>query len=348
MISVILAGGKGLRLWPESRRLRPKQLCKLVQDKTMLDQTLDRLMEAGTQKIIIITNTQQLTAITELVKLRSDSDIIEILSEPEGKNTAPAVGLALSKCLQESADAVMGIFPADHHILDNESFKHSIQQAVLAARSGHVATIGIKPDRPETGYGYIEKSKWEIGEIPGVFKVNSFCEKPDLDTAKLYKNSGKHLWNSGIYIAQVQTLAEEFLSYLPELYQHISSGYDEYLKSYSHLPSISLDYGIAEKSDRLAIVGGDFGWSDLGNWNALAELYENDDKNNRHNGKDVVLLDSKNCLVKQEDKTVVVFGGEDLLVVESDGVILVSHREKCQNLRELVNFLQENRRDDLL
>ncbi|MEA1961380.1 MAG: mannose-1-phosphate guanylyltransferase [Bacillota bacterium] len=348
MISVILAGGKGLRLWPESRQAHPKQLCKFINNRSMLDHTIDRLMEANSERIIIITSDDLLPSIQSLVQTRSDGDLIEVLSEPEGKNTAPAVGLALTRFFPTEKDTVFGIFPADHHVLDVNSFKQSVAQAVAAAEHDHIVTIGIKPDRPETGYGYIEKSKWEIGEIPDVYQVNSFCEKPDVSTAESYLSSGQHMWNSGIYIGKAQTLMDEFSSYLPEIYSHLSQGYDHYIQSYNVLPSISLDYGIAEKSKRMAVVPGAFGWCDLGSWNALSELFDNDEDNNTCTGNDIVALESKNCVVKQKDKSIVLFGVENLLVVETDNIVLISDRERTQDIRTVVDLLQTRNREDLL
>ncbi len=348
MISVILAGGKGVRLWPESRRAHPKQLCKFVNNRSMLDHTIDRLKRAGSSRIIIITSDELLPGIEALVKAREDAAAIEILSEPEGKNTAPAVGLVLARFYPELMDEVIGIFPADHHILDADSFSESVKKAVMAAQYGHIATIGVKPDRPETGYGYIEKTYWEISEMPDVFQVNSFREKPDRQTAEEYIKNGSYMWNSGIYVGKMQTLLEEFSTYLPEIFSQIPHGLAAYLESYSQLPNISLDYGIAEKSRRMAVVSGDFGWCDLGSWNALSELYDFDEGKNTVTGDDIIILDSKNCLVKQTQKTVVIFGVENLLVVETDDIIFVADRQRAQDIRSIVDILQEKQRHDLL
>jgi mannose-1-phosphate guanylyltransferase len=348
MISVILAGGKGLRLWPESRRDRPKQLCKFVGNKSMLEHTIDRLRMADSDRIIIITNDELLPSIQNLVSQRSDAELIEILSEPEGKNTAPAVGLALARLFVLNKDEIIGVFPADHHILDNQGFKESIERASLAAENGFLATLGITPNRPETGYGYIEKTKWEIGEIPDVFQVKAFYEKPDFETAQSYLSTGQHMWNAGIYIGKTKVFLDEFKKHLPELYERIIAGFDNYLNSYQYLPNISLDYGIAEKSNRMAVVPADFGWCDLGSWNALAELYREDKDKNVCSGKDIVLKEASNCVVKQSDKTVVLFGVKDLLVVETDDVIFVSDRQRSQEVRNLTDDLYQKHRLDLL
>lgn len=348
MIAVVLAGGKGLRLWPESRQLRPKQLCRFVDGKTMLDHTIDRLRTAGSKRVIIITNDSLLPGISEVIEQRSDKEVVEIISEPEGRNTAPAVGLVLTNYYKKGEDEILGFFPADHHVSDTDAFISSIQRACLAAENGRLATIGISPNRPETGYGYIEKTKWEIGEIPGVFSVNSFCEKPDAETAGTYLASGSHMWNAGIYIGQVKTLCEEFKTHLPEIYEKITQGFDQYIESYPLLPEISLDYGIAEKSSAMAVVPSDFGWCDLGNWNALAELHLPDTENNVCQGDDVLIIDSNKCIVKQKEKTIVLFGVDNLLVVESEDLLLVANRDRAQDIREIVDFLQEKKRFDLL
>jgi Mannose-1-phosphate guanylyltransferase len=348
MIAVILAGGKGLRLWPESRRSHPKQLCKFVADRTMLDHTIDRLVKSGSDKIMIITNDELLGDINQLVRSRNDAELIEILSEPEGKNTAPAVGLALARCGVDADDDIIGIFPSDHHVLDEASFSRSIAKAAHAARQNRIATIGVAPDRPETGFGYIEKSKWEIGEMPDVFGVDSFREKPDIATAQTYLDTGRYVWNSGIYISKVKTLRDEFARFLPDIHAELADGYESYVRSYANLPNISLDYGIAEKSDRMAVVESDFGWCDLGNWNALVELADSDEGDNVNLGTDILTMESRHCLVKQREKTVVLFGVENLLVVETDDIVLVANRERTQDVRHLVELLQEHERYDLL
>lgn len=348
MIAVILAGGLGLRLWPESRRKHPKQLCSLLNNKSMLDNTLDRLMSAGSQQVLIITNDELLEDIESITSKRPDADRIEILSEPTGRNTAPAVGLALARFGDTNQDSVMGIFPADHHVLDTEAFCQSIHKAVQAAAQDRIVTIGVEPDRPETGYGYIEKTYWETGDLGEVFQVHSFCEKPDADTAAAYLQTGRHLWNSGIYIGKVKTLLEEFSEYLPDIYNPLQKGFNHYLNSYASLPSISLDYGIAEKSRRMLVVPGKFGWSDIGSWSALAELFPYDGQQNSCLGDDILFMESQNCLVKQSGKTVVLFGVEDLMVVETDHVILVANRQRSQDIRQIVNKLDEMERYDLL
>jgi len=348
MIAVVLAGGMGLRLWPESRRQRPKQLCNLVGHKSMLDLTVDRLLQAGCSRVIIITSDKLYIEIEGLIKKRPDASMIEILSEPEGKNTAPAVGLVLSKYLPIFPDEVLGIFPADHHILDTAAFARSIETACQAAEANHLVTIGITPQRPETGYGYIERSKWEFSTLPDVFPVDSFCEKPDMPTAQNYVNSGQHLWNAGIYIGKLSLLADEFSRYLPEVYEKVLQGFDFYRNSYKDLPNVSLDYAIAEKSNAMAVVPADFGWSDLGSWNALAEINPADEAGNICQGEDIVLQGCKDCLVRQVEKTIVLYAMENVLVVETGDLIFIAPRDKDQEIKQIVKSLEDSKRHDLL
>ncbi len=314
----------------------------------MLDDTLDRLAAAGADQFLIITNEMLLADIENIVKDRNNADKIKIVSEPEGKNTAPAVGLSLTHLYPGQQDEVLAIFPADHHVLDIPSFCLTLHKAVQAAEQNHIVTIGIEPDHAETGYGYIEKSDRDLQDLKEVFPVLSFREKPDLKTAVMYLDTGRYLWNSGIYVGKVKTLMEEFEKYLPEIFTYLQSGCEHYLQNYSALPNISLDYGIAEKSKRITVVPGKFGWSDIGNWNALAELFPYDQQQNHLLGQDVLFVDSKNCMVKQNSKTVVLFGVKDLTVVETDDVILIADRQRCQDISQLVKQIETLERHDLL
>ncbi|MDR1617220.1 MAG: mannose-1-phosphate guanylyltransferase [Syntrophomonadaceae bacterium] len=339
MIAVILAGGKGVRLWPESRKKKPKQFCKLLNERSMLDHTMDRLFSAGAGKIMIITTREFEPYVTDLVNERSDSGLIKIFCEPEIKNTAPAIGLILSVCRDEQLSDIIGIFPADHYIGDNISFQQSLGKAVHAANDGHLVTIGITPHRPETGYGYIEKTARELNGISDVFKVQTFLEKPALEIARSYCSDGRHLWNAGIYVGHIQTFCDEFAQYLPSIYEHILQGYNHYLKSYPILPAISFDCGIAEKSQLIAVVPSDFPWCDLGSWNALADLYDADQNGNVNIGANIFSLSSYDCMVKQKDKSIVLFGAENLLVVETDDIIFVTPKRYCQNIPALIDEL---------
>ncbi len=346
MIAVILAGGKGVRLWPESREARPKQLCNFFGDKSMLEHTIERLVVTGSDKVMVVTNQAQVGMIRSSLG-KDYLKRVEIVGEPRGRNTAPALGLALARYWPEQSDEVVGIFPADHYVTDQLAFTAVVSQAVAAARENYLVTIGIQPEYPETGYGYIQKSDTVIAGIDGAFVVRAFKEKPDPKTARSYLESGGYLWNAGIFIGKVGLLVEEYSRYLPEIYQYIESGYEKYLANYENLPEISIDYGIAEKSSRVAVVEGDFGWSDVGSWKALAELLPGDERGNVLLG-DVVAMDATGCMVRQSQKTVVLLGVEDLVVVETGDTVLVCHQDHSQDIRKVVDYLQEQGRSELL
>ncbi|NLU49308.1 MAG: NTP transferase domain-containing protein [Syntrophomonadaceae bacterium] len=348
MISVILAGGKGVRLWPESREARPKQLCHFFGNKSMLEHTVDRLAAAGSEEILIITNQSQVEPVARVLSENKYRDKIEIVGEPLGRNTAPAIGLALARYLPGRGDDVLAIFPSDHYIRDTQAFREVIQKAVQVAGEGYLVTVGITPTYPETGYGYIKKSARAIGTVEGAFEVEAFKEKPDLQSAVRYVESGEYFWNAGIFIGKVSTVAEEYARYLPEVYRLIEQGYEIYLANYENLPNISMDYGIMEKSDRVGVVSGDLGWSDVGSWKALAELLEPDQHNNVLVGDDILAVDVRNCLVKQSEKTLALLGVKDLVIVETRDVIMICPKEESQNVRKIVDLLVEQGRDVLL
>lgn len=335
-------------MWPESTEIRPKQLCTFFGNKSMLEHTVDRLMAVGAAKVMIITNHDQVNAVSDLVGTNKYLGKLSIVGEPLGRNTAPALGLALARYLSTAPDSVLAVFPSDHYIKDIATFQKVIHKAVQVAQEGYVVTVGITPTYPETGYGYIHRSDEVVAGIEGAFRVQSFKEKPDLETARRYVESNLYLWNAGIFIGRVDVLAGEYGRFLPDIYGYIEQGYEAYLGNYANLPNISIDYGIAEKSNRVAVVTGDFGWSDVGSWKALAELLEADEQNNVLLGNDILAVDVGNCLVKQMEKTVALLGVRDLVVVETKDVIMICDKAESQNVRALVDLLKEQGRNILL
>lgn len=346
MISLILAGGKGLRLWPESRRKRPKQLCSLLEERSMLELTIDRLRAAGSNRILIMTGDELAEEIAD--RLRGRVDEVEILTEPEGRNTAAAVGLGLARCLEVDDAELLGVFPADHYIADESAFIQCMRRAQAAAQNGWLVTVGICPQRAETAYGYIERSRYEFAALPEVYPVASFREKPPLDEARRYLDTGHHLWNAGIYMGQLGLFKQEFAEFLPEIHAALLEGYDGCRARYASLPDISLDHGVAERSRRMAVVAGDFGWCDLGSWNTLSAVLAHDETGNCCSGQDVMLLESHNCVVRQQHRSVVLFGVDDLVVVENDDVVLVTRQQCAQDLRRVTDSLEQRQRFDLL
>ncbi|HWP95646.1 MAG TPA: sugar phosphate nucleotidyltransferase [Syntrophomonadaceae bacterium] len=347
MIAIILAGGKGVRLWPESRMDKPKQLCSFFGNRTMLEHTIDRFSPLNTSEGLIITVQNQEDMINEQLASRKHSMPLEIISEPMGRNTAPALGLALAKYLDRGEEQVVGIFPADHFVRDIPAFHRVIEKALEAAAQGCLVTVGIAPTYPETGYGYIHKSDRLPGS-DGIYQVAAFKEKPDIATALEYIQSGDFFWNSGMFFGRIGVLLEEYRKYLPVVYENIMKGYAGYLASYENLPDISIDYAIAEKSQRVAMVAGDFGWSDVGSWKALAELLESDGDNNVLLGDDILALGVEDCLVKQSDKTIVLLEVKGLIVIETKDVVLICPKDKSQEVKRIVDALASQGRDVLL
>lgn len=323
MISVILAGGKGLRLWPESTDKRPKQLCDFLGEGSLLMMTIRRVSPLG--ELVVVCGEEQLSLITEEI-----GDLpIDVLAEPIGRNTAPAVGLVLAAG-SYSDDEVIGVFPADHYIKDDVKFIKVIKEAELLAKEGYLVTVGITPDRAETGYGYIEK------DTSTSYIVKAFHEKPDRKTAEKYISSGNFFWNAGIFMATAKVWKSLIKENLPEVYGYINEGTEAYLAAYDDLPNISIDYGIAEKCSKMAVVEGNFGWSDIGSWDALADVLEKDGAGNTIDG-DALTIDCVNCFAKSNEKKLVLFGLNDVVVVETEDTILVCPKNRSQDIKDLVD-----------
>lgn len=327
MISVILAGGQGVRLWPESTSERPKQLCDFMGQGSLLVMTLRRLQPLG--RVMVVCGEGQSSAIREEL---SGIDC-GIITEPMGRNTAPAIGLVLAH-EKNDGEEVLGFFPADHYIQDTETFHEVLHLAENLAREGYLVTIGITPAYAETGYGYIERTS-----DADSYLVKAFHEKPDMETAAEYIKSGNHFWNAGIFIASVNTWRYLMQEHLPVLFDNIQKGREAYLEGYPGYPNISIDYGIAEKCQRMAVVGGDFGWSDIGSWDSLAAALDQDENGNVLLGNSKA-VDTRNCLARSSAKNVVLFGVENLVVVETEDTIMVCPRERSQDIKLLVESLK--------
>lgn len=322
MISVVLAGGRGTRLWPLSTPDRPKQLCDFFGQGSLLTMTINRLKPLGSVALICCEDQKKIV----------QDDIrdfnIEVLTEPMGKNTAPAIGLALSR-YKTCMDDILAIFPADHYISNIESFHKTLEHAQELAGLGNLVTIGIKPVFAETGFGYIEPEQGNRNV------VKAFHEKPDYLTALIYIERG-FLWNSGIFIARIDTWKKLYKEFLPSLYSYIEKGTEKYLSSYSAMPNISVDYAIAEKCTQMAVVEGDFGWNDIGSWNALAAVLDNDENGNAKVGNSNI-IDSRNCFAHSTHKNLILFGLDDMVVVETEQNILVCPRSRSQDIKHLID-----------
>lgn len=350
--AVILAGGSGTRFWPKSRRDRPKQFLDILGEKPLIALTVDRLDGLFKRdRIWVVTHRDQVEGVRRHVDLADD----RILSEPASRNTAPAVGLAaLHLKRQAGEDAVFAMLPADHYVADVDAFHKTLMIAKDVAAQGHLVTIGIRPRYPETGYGYIEvgDSLDEL-EYPGVHRVARFVEKPDLATAVDYVESGRFMWNGGMFIWRVGTLLEALRAHLPDVYEGLleieQANVDPatVARVYGGFPDISIDYGIMERAENRAVVLGEFGWSDVGSWSALGELLDADDQGNVSQG-DVVALDCHDSVLISERGVLATVGLRDVVVVATEDAVLVCPKERAQDVKRVVRELNDAGRDDHL
>jgi mannose-1-phosphate guanylyltransferase len=357
--AVIMAGGVGARFWPRSREKNPKQLLEIVGKGSMIQNTVRRTLAViEPAKTLIVTNRIQKPLIQKQLPQIPDENIIV---EPMGRNTAPAIGLAALHLQRRDPNAVMVALPADHVIQNDEEFQRVLSVAIwVAYESRSLITIGIEPTRPETGYGYIQFISEDGGTNPyferGVFKVKTFAEKPNLATAERFLTSGDFLWNSGMFIWRVDTILKEFESLLPDLYAELlridadfgTNAYEQTLETtYRLIRGISVDYGIMEKTDRVYVIRGAFGWSDVGSWDEVFRLSGHDEQGNCVTGK-AFLKDTKNSLIHSQNKLVAAIGVEDIIVISTDDAVLVCKTGQSQDVKEIVDYLRRKQMNDYL
>jgi mannose-1-phosphate guanylyltransferase len=352
---VIMAGGGGTRFWPWSREKRPKQILPILSDRSMIWETVERVRPLLPRKNIFV-----VTAQSQIADLRKEISMIpaeNLLAEPQGRNTAPCISLAAIHILKRNPQGVMVVLPADHYIGSRRGFLTSLRTAVAFARKqNYLVTLGIPPTEPETGYGYIEKREIieKIGGVP-VYKTRSFREKPTRAKAAVYLRSGKFLWNSGIFIWRADIFWSAVKKFLPALYEEMNRltntlGTPREKKVlqmiYSRCSSISVDYGILEKADNVALIEAQFSWNDVGSWSALKKILAQDKDGNARilchpTGKGrILLLDSSNCLVRSEEKLIAVIGLDNTVVVEAGNALLVCPRDRSQDVRKVLQELQ--------
>jgi mannose-1-phosphate guanylyltransferase len=354
MYIVILAGGSGTRFWPLSRGKNPKQLMSILGGKSMLQRTVERVLPLSPERILVVTNTLQAgeTAV-QLDQYRNDVHI-DIIEEPVGRNTAPAIGLAAAIIARHDPSALMVVLPADHYITDEQEFRRTLANGVGQAENGCLVTLGIVPTRPETGYGYIEADMVTHGAGP--YQVRKFVEKPDTEKALEFLVAGNFYWNSGMFIWRADVILEEMrkhmsalasalagLSFsgeareLPGMKQQIAAIYDG-------ITGDSIDYGVMEKAANVVVIPCAFGWSDVGSWSALPEVIEPDAAENvMINVREQVSLDSNGCLVYGGGKLVALVGVNNLIVVDTADAVLLCGKERAQDVKKIVEELQ--RRD---
>jgi mannose-1-phosphate guanylyltransferase/mannose-6-phosphate isomerase len=357
MYIVILAGGSGTRFWPLSRAARPKQLISITGDRSMLQRTVERVLPLLPKRILIITNHLQ-AAETERQMQPYDSVPIDVIAEPAARNTAPAIGLAAALIAARDPSGIMVVLPADHFIKNEKSLRDTLSFAGQAARSGFLITLGIMPSRPETGYGYIEAGMDAPGEggeqvhERGPFPVRRFVEKPPLAEALRYLDEGNFFWNSGMFIWRADTILAEMGAFMPALHEKLvqlilsgaASGHaglkEQIATLYDDIESVSIDYGVMEKSSRVQMVPVEMGWSDVGSWSALPEVIEPDsDGSVCVNAAGHIAVDSSDCLIYADGRMVATVGVHNVVIVSTQDAILVCDRERCQDVKKVVEQL---------
>ncbi len=350
---VILSGGAGTRLWPLSRTLRPKQLLPLVTDKSMLQETVKRVSGVGYANPVIICNHEHRFMIAEQMR-KIGADPAAIMLEPQGRNTAPAATIAAMYLRQKDADAIMLLLPSDHVIRDSERFHAAVATARTAAETGALVTFGIHPSSPETGYGYIQSGAGFNG-IQSCYHIKRFVEKPDLEAAKSFLETGTYFWNSGMFVLPVSVFLDEVERLEPELYSTCakallkSSDDMDFLRlsaeAFAEMKADSIDYAVMEKTDKGAVVPADLTWSDVGSWSALADISEKNADGNVIIG-DVFTLDAKGCYIRANEKLVAAIGVEDLVIVATDDVVLVVPKERAQDVKKIVGEMEKAGRNE--
>jgi len=353
---VIMAGGRGTRFWPRSRIKRPKQLLDIVGTKTILEQTIDRLLPlTDLEHIFIVTEISQVKAVKALLPGLSKSRLIV---EPLGKNTAPCIGLAALILERLNPEAIMVVLPADHYISRVSSFQETLLATAQASQYGdYLITLGIPPTFPETGYGYLERGK-KVTEIKShrIWRVKAFHEKPDRPKAEAMLKTGKFFWNSGMFVWTVSAILKKMSQLTPEMYEQLmklkkflgTSQWEKALKTaYERMENISIDYAVMEKADNVVMIEGDFGWNDVGSWEAVYQLEPKDEQGNCLKGP-VWVLDSQGCLIHSPQKAVGLIGMKDLIVVDTPDALLICPRERAQEVKKIVELLEAQGKFELL
>jgi mannose-1-phosphate guanylyltransferase len=342
-----MAGGRGTRFWPRSRNARPKQFLAIVGTETLLHQTVRRLEGHVKPEHVFVVTTEDLAAETR--RMLPELPRSNVIVEPEGRNTAPCLALALVEIEKKFPDGVMAVLSADHWIGDRELFLEDLDTAVQhAARSRELVTFGIKPTYPETGYGYIESE----GQGP-VFKVKAFREKPPVEVALQYLESGRHFWNAGMFVWTLADFRKGLQQHAPEVLAPL----DAWMKAgadpatlaaaYRQLPRVAIDVALMEKAATVAVVPTHFRWSDVGSWPAAIEFQETDAEGNVSVGE-TLLLDTRNSAFFGGKRLIAASGVDDLIVVDADDALLICHRDHAQSVKQIVERLRAEGREDLL
>ena len=350
---VILAGGSGTRFWPLSRERFPKQLLRIIGEGTLLQQTFERLLQKiPANRMVIVTNEVQAESIKLQLNDWKDDIAGNVILEPEGRNTAPAIALAALQLMHQDPEAIMVIVPADHVVKATKKFMRAVQFASELAENGHLVTFGIHPTRPETGYGYIQPLKRRKVGTKGSFigySVARFVEKPNFQTAKRYYRSGNFFWNSGIFVWKASKILSELAIHQPAVSNLLTGlqrrrGSEAFLSSlrnvYAKLDSLSIDNAVMEHSTRSVVVPIDFGWSDVGSWSSLEEVAPLDKDGNVRNGN-IIDLGSRQCVLFADRRVVATIGLMNMVVVDTPDATLVCPKDRAQDVKAIVNLLKQ-------
>jgi len=354
IIPVILSGGSGTRLWPLSRRMHPKQLLPLVNDTTMLQDTITRLIGSpDIDHVMVICNDDYRFMVAEQIK-ETDIATNEIILEPTGRNTAPAIALAAFNAIREGEDPVLLVLPADHVIADVDTFQSALQVGKQQSEAGKLVTFGIVPDSPETGFGYIKART--TGSDDTFYDVDQFVEKPDDATAANYIADGHYYWNSGMFMFKASTYLEALKQHSPEIYEVSQAALSSAIRDsdfvrvgqneFERCPSDSIDYAVMEKVNNAVVIPVDIGWSDVGSWSALHDVGDVDDQGNTLIG-DVKSGLTSNSYVRANNRLVVTLGVDNMIVVDTDDALLVASRDNVQDIKTIVEELSKENREEV-
>lgn len=353
--NVIMAGGGGTRFWPLSRQEVPKQLINLSGQDALINETINRINSlSDKENLFIVTNEKQINPLKEIV---SDKCIHKnILLEPSARNTAAAIGFAAFNIMKKHGDGIMCVYPADHYIKNEKEFTNVLNKAIdVAKNNDKLVTIGITPTFPSTGYGYINFDQNSVIDS-SAYDVVEFVEKPNFEVAKSYVESKKYVWNSGMFVWKVSKILEDFKRYLPKIYDKLEKisqkiGTDEESKAireiYPSIPSISIDYGIMERSNDVVVVPGDFGWNDVGSWDSLGAIYPTDTDGNIKRGENIT-IDTKNSIIYSDDKLISTIGVSDLIIVSTNDAVMVCNKDKAQDVKKIVDVLKQRDRKEYI
>ncbi len=358
LYAVIMAGGVGSRFWPRSRERSPKQFLPIVSESTMIQQTVRRLEPMiPPMNTFVVTNVHHADLVMSQLPFIPQENII---AEPFGRNTAPCIGLAALWIQRIDPEGIMLVLPADHLIADQDSFRSVLETAAsVASRTKGLITIGIKPTHPETGYGYIQfddGAESNPFRDSDVYRVKTFAEKPNLETAERFLESGDFLWNSGMFVWTVNSILAEIREHLPELNDHLEKvrealGTPDFPSvvehAYGKIKGISIDYGVMERAGNVYVIKGDFGWSDVGSWDEVTRISKADENGNVLSGK-VVARDVSNSFISVSSRLVAAVGVEDLIIIESGDALLICRKGRSQEVKDVVDVLRRKQMNEFL